>query len=83
MRQGQFNEALELSRKTWDMQYPMFGEKHADMALNLVWRAYIYKAMGHREDAVGCFQRAIEIYDELGIQNKKEETLIEMNKEMY
>ena len=83
VRQGQFNEALELSRKTWDMQYPMFGEKHADMALNLVWRAYIYKAMGHREDAVGCFQRAIEIYDELGIQNKKEETLIEMNKEMY
>ena len=79
MKQGRFQEALDLSMTVWDMQIPLFGEEHADIANTLVFRANIYKAMGRKEEADSCYMHAIAIYDKLGIQNKKEETLVAMN----
>lgn len=74
MKEGAFDEALEMSQKCWDMLLPMLGPEHMDMAHNLVWRGNIYQAMGEKENAADCWRRAAEIYRGRGSDKLLKET---------
>lgn len=62
MEQNRFDEALELSHKAWDILLPQLGPNHVDIANNLVWRGNIYRAMGERNKAAGCYAQAADIF---------------------
>lgn len=66
MKQQRFEEALELSQKSWNILLPQIGPEHIDMGINLMWRSNIYYAMGDEKKARGCYAQAADIYFKRG-----------------
>lgn len=62
MQRGDFDKALELSSRAYDILLPQLGDTHVDIGNNLEWRGNIYRAMGDAEKADGCYRRAADIF---------------------
>lgn len=62
MQRGDFDKALELSSRAYDILLPQLGDTHVDIGNNLEWRGNIYHAMGEHEKADGCYRRAADIF---------------------
>jgi len=61
MKQGRFEEALDLNRKARDILLPQLGPEHVDIAENLAMEGNIYRAMGDDGKARGCYAQAVEL----------------------
>ncbi len=62
MKQGRFDEALELTRQAYEFVLLNGGSEGEGVAAALVYQGNIYRAMGDEERAVGSYTQAAAIY---------------------
>ena len=77
-KKGNFEEALLLNQKGYDILLPILGEKNRNIATNLECRGKIFDAMGEKEQAVNCFTRAAAIYHSLNLTKREEKALADL-----
>ena len=75
MKRGNFDKALEFSKKAYDILLPLLCEDHRDIASNNEWRSNIYFAMGDEKRGKECLEKAAAIYRKLNFTKLEQKVL--------
>ncbi|NEO33947.1 MAG: tetratricopeptide repeat protein [Symploca sp. SIO3C6] len=73
--QGRYSEAEPLFVEALEMRKKLLGQQHPDVATSVNDLANLYANQGRISQAIPLYQQALEIFASLGDEQRKEETL--------